>query len=438
MAYGARRKAVASSLASAILLVAASRLSAQAGMASPGAAKELTVSGSVSGGYDGNDNSTSLPVGLSPIFQQSTTHMGGDVLLQYSNPGRRMGWAAGVGSGFRLYQAADTVLFNHNAAIGASAALTKHISASATLLGSYSPPFQANLFPTIGQVMIGQAAVAPTQNSLTTTHLMTAGTISSLTYAMTKRTALTLGHTYRLVRLTDSPLGGNAQEADGTYHIAAMKHLGFFVGYHARQYEFDDPATGSRARWRAHNVDIGLDYGLGRGLKLSRRTTANIGFGLGSYLDERRNVRLTGVGHAAVSQQLFRTWHLGVGYSRGLGFMDGFRVPVFSDSFQATLFGQLSRRVSAYGSAYYSIDRFDAISGSSRYRSHRGIAGVQMELTRQLQGFVQYVNYHHAFPENALFLSGGLPTLNRQGISGGLTFVIPVIGNAALVPRRQP
>jgi hypothetical protein len=437
MARAAEPKTLVPLLAAAILLLASTRLTAQTEFTPRSATETLAITGSVSGGYDGNDTSTSPAIGLSPIFQRSTTHFGGDVFLRYSNPGRRVGWSAGIGTAFRLYQAADTLLFNHNAGVGASAGVTRHIVVSASLFGGYSPPFQANLFPSVGQVFVGQGTVAPLQNSLTTTHLVNYGVTSSLTYEMTKRSALLLGHSYRRVGLVGSSFGGSAQDTEGSYHLGLTKNLGFRVGYRETQFEFDDTATGSTSRWQMHNLDIGLDYGLMKGLTLSRRTTLDIGFGLGSYLDQQRRVRLTGIGNATLHQQLFRTWSLDVGYHRGVGFVDGFRVPVFSDALHATVQGQLSRRLSAYGSAYYSFDRFDAISGS-RFQSYRGVAGLRAMLTRQLDAFVQYVNLHHAFPDNALLFQGSLPTPNRQGISAGLSFGIPIIGNTPLIPTRQP
>jgi hypothetical protein len=66
-------------------------------------------------------------------------------------------WASAV----RSYQAADLVFYSHNAAAGITAGLSPHITVWASLLGSYSPPYQQNVFSGLSQAMIGQATVLP-------------------------------------------------------------------------------------------------------------------------------------------------------------------------------------------------------------------------------------------------------------------------------------
>ena len=89
-------------------------------------------------------------IGLNPLFRRSSSHVGGDLQLQFSVPGRRVGFGAGWASAFRFYEAADTVLVDHHATAGISAGLTPHMTVWSSVLGGYSPPFQVGLFPGLG------------------------------------------------------------------------------------------------------------------------------------------------------------------------------------------------------------------------------------------------------------------------------------------------
>ena len=404
-------------------------------MVAPGEGVQLTLRASGNGGYDENDRETSATT-LSPafdLFRRGGTHVGGDVQLQLSVPGRRVNFGAGWASAFRSYQAVDNALVSHHAAAGVTAGLTQHITVSASLFGSYSPPYQLNLFPGIGLPTIGQATVVPVDNSLSLSHLISYGSGTTLSYNMTKRSSLTLGYDFRDVMLGNRVFAGRAQDTNGALHVGMTKSLGLRLGYRNQRYEYVDPTTGLVTPVHADTVDLGLDYGLGHGLKLTRRTTATVGFGLGTYTDRALKLQLRAFGNANVSQQLFRTWSLTVGYYRGLNFIDGFGVPIFSDSISGRLSGQLSRRVGAYANASYSLDRFG--NSSEKFRSHRFALGTRVSLTQQLDGFVQYVNYHHAFPDTAFLLQGALPTFNRQGVNGGLTLTLPLLGGRRVVPR---
>jgi hypothetical protein len=318
---------------------------------------------------------------------------------------------------------------------GITAGLSPHITVWASVLGSYSPPYQVNVFPGVGQATIGQATVLPVDNSLSTSHLFAYGTSTGLAYNVTKRSSFTLGHEFREVRFGERAFAGRVQDASGAFHVGLTKGLGFHLGYRYQRYDYIDPTTAATIQMRADSLDIGLDYGAGHGLKLSRRTTANFNFGIATYTDRSLNrLQLRAVGNASLRHQLFRTWSLRLVYNRGLTFIDGFRLPVFSDMVSINVAGQLTQRVAAYGNLGYSLDKFGTATSSGSYRSHRGVLGLRANLTRQLDGFVQYVNYHHGFPDTALVLEG-LPVPNRRGVNGGLTFTLPLLGRQRPVPR---
>ena len=265
------------------------------------------------------------------------------------------------------------------------------------------------------------------------------GASTGLTYNVTKRSSLTLGHEFREVRLTNGVFAGRAQDAIGAFHVGLAKSLGLRLGYRYQQYEYVDPTTGFTKPVRADNIDLGLDYGAGHGLKLARRTTATVrlraGHVHGCSASNRLQFRV--IGNASLTQGLFRTWSVTLGYYRGLNFIDGFGVPIFSDSVNARLSGQLTRRVSAYGNAVI-LDRpsFGTASVSDSVPLASGVlrAYGSISPSSSMDSCSTSITIAR-FPTGRSCCKAALPTLNRQGVNGGLTFTLPLLGGQRAVPR---
>ena len=119
-----------------------------------------------------------------------------------------------------------------------------------------------------------------------------------------------------------------------------------------------------------------------------------------------------------------------------MNFVDGFAAPVFSDSVNIRLNGQLTRRITAQASVGYSTGSIDDLTAASQYRSHRSLVGIRGTLTRQLNAFVQYVNYSHSFAESVFYIQGAPAQLNRQGIRVGVSFTLPLLPGRR--PRQRP
>lgn len=408
---------------------------AQTYVASP-TRPDLTLQGSVSGGYDVNGTSESSSISLSPLFRRRGKHLGGDLQLQFSAPGRRVGFGASGGSSFRYYPAADNILVTHSAAVGVSIGLSPHMTLTGGLFGGYSPPYQFNMYPTVDENGLGQVAPVLLDAALSLRSVVSYGANTTLSYKPTKRSSFEFDGAFRDVATGNRTFGGRTEGASALYHLNLFKGLGARLGYRYQRSLYTDPATGSTVPFRGDNLDIGLDYMAGRGLTISRYTTATFGFGAGAFNTDRVT-RYRLVGRANLQQQLRRNWRASVGYNRGLNFVDGFAVPIFSDSLNARVVGLLTQRLSASGTFAYSFGGLDDLSSSGRYRSRRTIVELRGALTRQLDSFVQYVNYHHTFPDAALLLAGAPLRLNRQGVRAGVTFVMPLLPGRR-VARRAP
>jgi hypothetical protein len=389
---------------------------------------ELTLQGSSSGGYDQNTSAALAAAGTAnPLFRPSSTHLGGDLQLQYTVPGTRVNFAAGGGTSFRMYRADSFLLASHSAVVGVSAAVTPHLTVQSTAIATYAPPFQYSLFPSLDPNALGQSTLSPFDSVLSAHHVLSYGAGGGLSYRPTKRSSFVLDYDFRDVSTDNRVYGGRTQYASGAYMRNIAKGLGVRLGYRYQLTEFVDRTTGARTPVRADNYDIGLDYGLSRGLSLSRSTSLSFRFGAAA-LDYGHARRLQVVGNANLTQQLGRRWSLGGGYNRGLNFVDGFGVPVFADAATLRLTGRLSRRISARGTFGYSYGGIDDLSSTARLHARRATFRIQTALTRSLDAFAQYSYYRHAFPDT-LQLAPGVPAIfSRQGVSVGLSFSVPLVG----------
>lgn len=403
----------------------------------------LVLGGSASAGFDANQR-TVVATGIdiqNPLFQGSSTHAGGDVDLQYSSPaGRRFEFGTGWATSFRNYQAADLISVNHSAGLGMSAGITRHLSVHANASGSYGPRYQFDLLPSLGSSTLGQVSAPTLDYALSIHQVLSYVAGGGLSYQPTKRMSFEMSYAYRDVNTDTAYFGGRSQDAYAAVHYGLTKGLGVRLGYRYQLSHYIDPATGDRRPVRGDNIDVGLDYGLSRGLMLSQRTKLTFGLGTGAFNDGRYS-RFRFVGNANLTQQLSRGWDLGVAYARGMNFVDGFGAPIFSDQVNTRLVGELSQRVRAQASFGYGVGGIDDLSAVSRYRSYRGVVGIDGVLTRHLNAFVQYVNYFYAFDDTALIVQGVPARVNRQGVRVGVNFRVPLLAGREpknRAPRRRP
>jgi hypothetical protein len=319
--------------------------------------------------------------------------------------------------------------------MGASAGLTPHLNVRTSATANYSPLYQFDLFPSMGQDPLEQLAL-PLDYTLSVHHALYYGTSAGLSYAPTKRSTFDVSYAYRDVRTNrQSTFRGKTQDASATYHRGISKGLGVRLGYRSMLSEYGDPVTGTSNPARSNSFQVGLDYGLAQGLKLSRRTTVAFDFGAGtSYYHRATQFRLLGT--AKLTQQLFRTWNLAAGYNRGLSFVDGFAAPLFSDSAMLRVGGRLTRRLRLAGTVAYSLGGVDVVSAGQRYHSQRSLLSVQGALTRRVDAFVQYFYYRHAFNAASFLIQGAPPQLSRQGIRAGLSLSMPLLSGRTARPRR--
>jgi hypothetical protein len=140
--------------------------------------------------------------------------------------------------------------------------------------------------------------------------------------------------------------------------------------------------------------------------------------------DLRQQYRL--IGDASVTHQMGRTWSLQGAYHRGIGYIQGFEAPVFTDAYSAGATGFLSRRFDLAVSAAYSTGEGALTGTASQFTTYTGDARLRYAMTRIWATYVDYLFYYYHFNQNLATPVGLPPSLTRNGMRAGVTLWVPM------------
>jgi hypothetical protein len=179
-----------------------------------------------------------------------------------------------------------------------------------------------------------------------------------------------------------------------------------------------------------HEIDAGVDYR--RSLSFTRRTTLD--FSLGSTIVrppvaevQRQGLQYRVVGDASLTHEMGRTWRARLGYGRGVGFVEAFPEPVFSDHTNVDLSGFFNRRTELSVIATLTTGDVGLGSGSTRFESWNASARLRVGLNAMWALYTEYLYYYQDLGDARLVPTGVPAGLDRQSIRGGLTFWLPLL-----------
>jgi hypothetical protein len=243
------------------------------------------------------------------------------------------------------------------------------------------------------------------------------------TQGLTQRLTFSAGYAYHRA---DSPSGVRdyrLQSGSGVLSYALAKGLALRLGYAYTDAKYPTSNAVGSTEFRGSNINAGVDYS--KPLSISRRTmlsfstgTTAVSDGIQTHYDLIGNVNLT--------HEMGRSWKAGVGYNRGVSFIETFQAPVLADSATASIGGLLQRNI-----------QFEVVAGGSRgdvgyvsangYTSYYATTGLRFAFTRSLGLTVFYGVFRYSF-ENGVVLPPFTPRhSNRQTISFSMDFWKPLI-----------
>ena len=343
-------------------------------------------------------------------------------------------YAAGQGWALEYSTIPDKPQLGANATVGLSRAaqLTRRITFQVATSAAYTPYFNFTPTPLTqsnGGINLLPIAVTPglNVNALNASNASFTGSLG-LSANISARSTLSASALFQEIYFLDKTASAANLTAFGgqvLYTRQLLKKLRAHAGYLQSQSRLRNPDRWSQP---LRNVDLGLDYG--DALHLTRRTTLSFNGGLAttravqgsSANPDSTQYRV--LGNVNLDHFIGRTWVMGAGVSRTIGFVAGFREPVLADSAIANLTGQLATRLSWTSTASW-MRGYVALDSSRHYDTAGASTSLFFGLTRRIATFAQYTYYSNRVPPDASLLPV-FTNFDRQIASVGLSFFQPI------------
>jgi len=389
----------------------------------------LTLTASLGAGYDDNVLADATGRGGStadPRAAQSGTfgQFAGDV--SYGLDRTRVSFSASAATSSRYFPDLPAkFLGTHSGSVGTSLQLAEGTRVMANHTTTYQPFQTLDLFPRLFETSFGQAQPGRQELSARLEDYLTHSSSVELTQRISRRSALVFSYAYRLSDFQERDGDFTTQSAGGRFTLGLMRGLGLRLGY-----AYSD---GQYARLvdtrvvRGHNLDVGVDFN--RALSFSRRTTLSFGTGSAAIVDrDRTYYRVTG--NARLNREIGRTWNASLAYNRGVGFVETFSEPLFSDSLTVGVGGMVNRRLQITSSIASSVGDVGLSGNGNGFDTYTGTVGVNFGLTRYMGLGVNYSYYRYSF-ESGVFLPAGFSReMDRQSVQAHLRVWVPLVHRA--------
>jgi hypothetical protein len=418
----------------------------------PGLHQNLDVTLSAAEAYDDNrlaDVAGGMSSAASPL-QRSGFYTGLDGALRYDWTGQRVQFAANGASNLRYY--ADThelVPVNYGGGLGLSVGFARRSRLFVNQSVSYSPSLFYSVLPALDSPAVGNVVGAGSDLSVAKQNGYVSDTTTKLSLGVTARSTMTLLGDYQYSTFAVAPgvPAFRSYSAGGQYAYTLSRDATLHLGYVRR--EAGSLYSGDGHPVVEHDIDAGVDYH--RALSFSRRT--RIDFNVGSALVGTPTAGGAGqplptgssgplqyrvIGSGGLSQDFGRTWKARVSYNRGVGYLEAFRQPIFSDALNLGLAGFFSRRVDFSASGGMSLGNLNtayAASGASaagaisqnQFRTYTASAKLRYAFASRWATYAEYVFYNYGAGA-AVVLPAGVPgSLERNIARAGITWWLPVV-----------
>jgi hypothetical protein len=146
-----------------------------------------------------------------------------------------------------------------------------------------------------------------------------------------------------------------------------------------------------------------------------------------SVLRDRQQTYFRLTGNAALTREIARSWAASLSYNRGMGFVERFREPFFTDTVTLGLDGMISRRLSFRSAAGAVTGDVGLSSNANTFGSYFGSTGLNLGITRSVALGTDYNYYRYSFAR-----ADGLPTgiarqMGRHSARVYLSVWVPIV-----------
>jgi hypothetical protein len=244
----------------------------------------------------------------------------------------------------------------------------------------------------------------------------------SITQRLARRTSLSASAGISNTYFRSEP-SLDLRSADASVRLShgLTRYSSLRLGYGHQEAHYPGPGNG---RFVNRSIDAGIAYN--RPLSITRRTTASFGFGTNVYEGVQGTV-YRAIGNAHLNREICQTWRATVGYTRGLGFIQGVPEPYFSDTAHLSFGGLITNRLESAFGASYSTGELGAVLQKNPFTMYSGTASLRYALSRLLAMNIEYGYYRHDFQENTLLPPGVIAVLGRHTVRAGLSVWVPLL-----------
>jgi hypothetical protein len=386
---------------------------------------------SVMAGYDDNVLDQSGTLNPASPFLQSGAYTGFSAGVAYGwQLGREMEFGANAGTNARYFHdSGDLLGVGHYAGVGFASALGSRARMFANQSVTYAPSYFYSLMPGFGS--LPGTTVGGGDFPVGDEAFFVYDTVASLTYTVTRRSAVEAVGSYRFSDLGASTAIPSSDltsySVGGRFRYGFTRHASMRAGYIYRRGQYGPVGRGYSTT--LHDLDAGVDYH--RALSLTRRTTLDFGTGstivnmpTGSGAAELQ-YRLTG--DVGLTHEMGRTWRARLAYTRGVGFSEAFLQPVFADAVNASLTGFLTRRIDLNTYAGLATGEVGLGSVQTPFRTWNVSSRLRYALSHVLALYAEYLYYSHNLG-GAVLVPGGVPSvMDRQSAHAGVSLWLPLL-----------
>jgi hypothetical protein len=306
---------------------------------------------------------------------------------------------------------------------------------------SYSPSLFYAVLPTLDSPGVGNVVGAGSDLSLAKQDGYISDTTARLSVGITARSTVTVLGNYRYSTFPGASAGRDYRSyaAGGQYAYTINRNATLHLGYTRRQADYQHSVDGGPVV--EHDIDAGVAYR--RPLSFSRRTTVD--FNVGSAIV---NTPLAGgaapllatgpaglqyrvIGSGGLSHDFGRTWKARLAYNRGVGYVEAFRQPIFSDAVNLAIAGFFSRRIDFRANGGVSSGSlnpdYSVAPTPNRFRSYTADARLRVGFTSRWAMYAEYLFYDYGAGAAVVLPAGVPPSLQRNSARAGLALWLPMV-----------
>jgi hypothetical protein len=399
-----------------------------------------TLSISALTGVDDSRDVSGSAAGVDQEFRdrQAYSALSADLLLHSQS--RRVQWNLDGGTGVRYYESlheADPTGQHVDASFSFSLGPRTTVGLSEWVLyaPAYQPGYSATPFAAGSTEAADLSPSALDYGLVRTSYLGTSSTIS-LVRTLSRRSSVSFSYAASRMAFSDAANPDlDSSNASARYTYRLTRYSSFHAGYVRRlgRYSLADDVRENHV----DDYDLGIDYS--RPLSLtSTRTTLTFGTGSSAYDDfGGRHYAVTGT--ATLAHRFGRKDHASLGYSRGLGFVEGLVTPLFTDTVTGDLGMSLSPRVrlsSTFNQMFgRTVGDETLLTTGNGYDATSANAQLSFVLGRRVALQTGYRYYEYSVGDSVRLL-GQLPGhQRRQTLFAGIVVGLPLMTDPAR-PRR--